>query len=383
MIPYQEEHLLHQRPTVLLIDDQPEHIDVIKHALEAQFTVKIATHGALGLRLASQGVIDLILLDIMMPDMDGYEVCRRLKADPATRDIPVVFLTAKQDFYDETEGLRLGAADFIRKPSNPAVVLTRICNLVELYRARQMLLTRNEELLYALRIREDMERLSHHDLKGPLAGILGLPELLLEDDNLTDEQREIIKVIHTNGYTLLEMINRSLDLYKMENGSYVLHPEQFDLRLLLNKIIQDLETHWRVKRIHVALQGGAEGFFVLGEKWLCYSLFHNVLLNAIQASGEEESVTVALSTESGRQLITLTNAGEVPVGIRERFFEKYTTFGKDGGTGLGTYSAWLAAHTQAGSIAVACDRPGFTSVTVALPAPSGENREPPIGKPTP
>ncbi|WP_130470250.1 hybrid sensor histidine kinase/response regulator [Candidatus Magnetaquicoccus inordinatus] len=356
-----------KKGTILLVEDQPEHIDVVKAALDAHFTVKIATHGELGLRLAKHPPIDLILLDIMMPGMDGFEVCRQLKADPATAEIPVVFLTAKQNYDDETYGLSLGAMDFIRKPSNPAVILARVTNLVELHRVKKELLQRNEELLHTLHIREDMDNLARHDLKGPLVGILGLPELLLADRNLSEEQRTMIQVIETNGFTMLEMINRSLDLYKMESGQYPLQREQFDLLGVLKRVVLDLQRHTSTLHIQIHTPQSESPLLVCGERLLCYSLFHNLLLNAVQAAGNYQNVTVQLLQTQTEIRIIIRNPGEVPIAIRERFFEKYVTAGKQGGTGLGTYSAWLAAKTQGGSIALDCQQAGETTIIVTLP----------------
>ncbi len=357
-----------RKRTILVVDDQPEHIDVVKAALEKHFTVIIATRAMLGLRLAKQGEVDLILLDVMMPGMDGFELCRLLKADPVTREIPVVFLTAKHNFDDEKLGLSLGAMDFIRKPSSPAIVLARVSNLVALYHAQRALISQNETLVNALQMREDIDRISRHDLKGPLVGIIGLPELLLEDDNLTEEQKQLIKVIETNGYTMLEMINRSLDLLKMENGTYQLQAESFDLLVLIKKVIIDLDRHIVPKNIQVTVASSDPAFMVRGERLLCYSLFHNLIMNAVQASPTAGEITITLSAQHGLRTITLTNSGEVPHEIRSRFFEKYVTYGKQEGTGLGTYSAWLAAKAHGGSIRLESSRPGFTSIVVTLPS---------------
>ncbi|MEO5334629.1 MAG: response regulator, partial [Magnetococcus sp. YQC-5] len=244
--------------SILLVDDQPEQIDIIKSALEQNFIVKVAVKGKLVLQICRAGVIDLILLDVMMPGMNGYEICRQLKSNPATRDIPVIFLTSRDTQNDETMGLQLGAVDFIRKPSSPAVVLTRCRNTISHHRAKIALNRKNDELQLTLvelqksmRIREDMERISRHDLKGPLSSIIGFPELLLEDDNLTEQQRKFIKRIEQSGYTLLEMINKSLDLFKMENGTYIIQPEEIDLLVILKKIVDDLEIKSGHKGVHI------------------------------------------------------------------------------------------------------------------------------------
>ena len=112
--------------TVLAVDDTPENLDVVRGILEGDYDVKVAINGHIALKIAQSQSPDLVLLDIMMPEMDGYEVCRQLKADPATRDIPVIFLTAKGDTADEAEGFALGAADYILKPVNPPLLKARV-----------------------------------------------------------------------------------------------------------------------------------------------------------------------------------------------------------------------------------------------------------------
>ncbi len=116
-----------QKSTVLVVDDTPDNLKLISGLLKGIYKVKIATCGESTLDIAqSDSPPDLILLDIMMPDMDGYEVCTRLKADSKTAHIPVIFLTAKTEVSDETKGLEMGAADYISKPINPLILLSRV-----------------------------------------------------------------------------------------------------------------------------------------------------------------------------------------------------------------------------------------------------------------
>ncbi|HWR40694.1 MAG TPA: response regulator [Patescibacteria group bacterium] len=116
-----------QRHTVLVIDDAPEILTLLGQLLKNDYLVKVANNGNKGLRIAqSEPQPDLILLDVLMPGMDGYEVCRRLKSEPQTRDIPIIFLTGKSEMHDEETGLKMGAADYITKPVSPAIVLARI-----------------------------------------------------------------------------------------------------------------------------------------------------------------------------------------------------------------------------------------------------------------
>ncbi len=114
------------RKTVLAVDDTPENLDVVKGILASEYTVKVATNGKVALKIAETQAPDLILLDIMMPEMDGFEVCRRLKAEPMTRDIPVIFLTAMDQTTDEAAGFDVGASDYIMKPINPPILGARV-----------------------------------------------------------------------------------------------------------------------------------------------------------------------------------------------------------------------------------------------------------------
>ena len=137
----------HAKPSILVVDDTPDNIDVLKEALKKDYIVRPALDGATALKIASANPRpDLILLDIMMPEMDGYEVMRRLQADGNTREIPVIFVTAAADFESELKGFELGAVDYITKPFNPVIVRARAGAHLELHRARNQLEKQNQEL---------------------------------------------------------------------------------------------------------------------------------------------------------------------------------------------------------------------------------------------
>jgi putative two-component system response regulator len=133
--------------TVLVVDDTPENLELMSELLMDHYRVKIASSGAKALKIAhSETPPDLILLDIMMPEMDGYEVCRQLKANPATHHIPVIFLTAKSDPNDEKQGLELGAVDYITKPISPPIVMARVHTHLQLKSSNDFLRNHNEFL---------------------------------------------------------------------------------------------------------------------------------------------------------------------------------------------------------------------------------------------
>ncbi len=131
---------------ILAVDDLPENLDIIKEILADEYTLLMATNGELALKIAEREKPDLILLDIMMPGMDGYQVCEKLKANPQTKEIPVVFLTAKMEARDESKGLFLGAVDYITKPANPSILKIRISTQLTLKKARDFLKEQNQIL---------------------------------------------------------------------------------------------------------------------------------------------------------------------------------------------------------------------------------------------
>jgi putative two-component system response regulator len=136
-----------EKPTVLVVDDTPDNLTLMSGLLKDLYKVKIANNGERALKVAMTGTPpDIILLDIMMPVMDGYEACRQLKANPETRDIPVIFLTAKAEVEDEMKGFELGAVDYITKPISPPVVLARVNTHLQLKKVRDYLKDQNEFL---------------------------------------------------------------------------------------------------------------------------------------------------------------------------------------------------------------------------------------------
>jgi putative two-component system response regulator len=149
------------KPTILVVDDAPDNIMVLSVLLRDQYKVKVAPNGLKALQVAvTQPPPDLILLDVMMPELDGYETCRRLKADPMTADVPIIFLTARIEPEDEALGLSVGAVDYITKPISPSIVLARVATQLRLRQAQQALKEHNQRLEQAVAERtRDLVRL--------------------------------------------------------------------------------------------------------------------------------------------------------------------------------------------------------------------------------
>jgi PAS domain S-box-containing protein len=222
------------------------------------------------------------------------------------------------------------------------------------------------------RLREDVERTVRHDLKNPLNGIIGGATILQEVDCLDDEEKEFVSLIKQSGYKILHMINHSLDLFKMEEGTYVLQPKECDLFSILDKVIKEMADSIQRKKLNIVMTCGDKTvtkdtkLLIQGEAYNLESLFSNLISNAIDASPEGKEITV--SVRDGELISThIHNVGAIPEHIRDSFFSRYVTSGKSHGTGLGTYSARLIARAHRGDITFTSSEEDGTTLIVSIP----------------
>lgn len=243
---------------------------------------------------------------------------------------------------------------------SPAIVIAR--RMSQAMNAEERSLTLEENA----RLREDVERMSRHDLKTPLNSVLGASRLLRDDAKLTADQRELVGVIQRAGMRMLEMVNLSLGLFRMERGTYEFRPQAVDLRELVTRVMVDLQSYADAHSVTLHLQGSEiRPVVVRAEELLCYSILANVLRNAIEAAGPGRQVSIAIR-RGDPVAVAVHNPGEVPPGLAPRFFEKYVTQGKSGGTGLGTYSSRLMARVQQGDLQLRTGAAEGTTLTLTL-----------------
>ena len=228
----------------------------------------------------------------------------------------------------------------------------------------------NQALREAFRLREEVERIARHDLKTPLASIATVPRLLRERHAVSPEDDELLGVVEGAALRVLSMVNLSLDLFRMEEGNYPLRAQAVDLAALVQAVERELVAHARSKRLRLVLELPPQPVYAQGEELLCYSTIGNLLKNALEASPEGGEVRARLARVSDGNgdcvALDIHNEGEVPEAVRERFFEKYATHGKPGGSGLGAYSARLMARVQRGSLRMASGPEG-TTLSLRLP----------------
>jgi PAS domain S-box-containing protein len=219
-------------------------------------------------------------------------------------------------------------------------------------------------------LKEDVDRIMRHDLRAPLTGIIGVPQTLQKDKNLTEEQLESLQAVEESGRRMLNKINLSLELFKMETGAYEYVPQQVDVICVIFQLLKQFHSQISLKKLKTEVLVNNEGvtesqeFNIWSRKILLDTLLSNLLENAIQASPEGEKVVIALNNLNSTK-ISVQNVGAVPIHVRAKFFDKYSTHGKSFGTGLGTYSAKLMAETMKYQISMqTSDEDNFTRVII-------------------
>jgi CheY-like chemotaxis protein/PAS domain-containing protein len=223
-----------------------------------------------------------------------------------------------------------------------------------------------EELSRAIHVREEVERIARHDLKTPLNSIVSVPPMLRERRRLEPYEEELLGMVEGAAYRILDMVNLSIDLYRMEQGEYRFSPRAVDLPALVDTVWREIRAHADTKRLRLDKRARGRGL-AWGEPLLCYSILANVLKNAAEAAPEGSAITVEL-TETGETLaLSVHNPGAVPESVRAKFFQKYASAGKAGGHGLGAYSARLMSRVQRGELEMQTAEASGTTLTLTLP----------------
>ena len=362
-----------RRPVILIVDDTPENLRVLGDILEQDgYEVLIAGSGPEAIESATSILLpDLILLDVIMPGMDGYQLCTFFKTFEKTRNLPVIFVTAMAGEDDEYKGLELGAVDYIRKPFKPELVRTRVRNQLELKRLHdhleELVQQRTDQLKQAKEAAEAANRAKSvflatigHELRTPLNSINGFTDLIHRRlyGELNPIQEEYLGYVLENGRHLLAIINDILDISKIEAGKMELEVSKVDIRDLLAHSLRFVKqsADGRKIRIRQVIDGVVPPLLRADERRLKQILI-NVLSNAVKFSCDGGEVTLAVRIVGAKELRSLPACARLPagpalrisvmdagIGIRpediERIFEPFvqadnSSTRKYEGTGLG------------------------------------------------
>jgi len=334
---------------ILIVDDTPENLQVLSATLSDRgYKVRGVINGKMAIRAARSGSPDLILLDIKMPEVDGYEVCTQLKADPKTAEIPVIFISALDEVLDKVSAFQVGGVDYITKPFHVAEVLARIEHQLTIQRLKKQLIDRNTELQQEIIERKKAEEAAaaaslaksqfvanmSHELRTPLNAILGFTQVMSRDSLLGHENLENLRIINRSGQHLLELINDVLDLSKIEAGIIGLDERSFDLYQLLDTLEEMFQIKAETKNLQLrfSVQANVPQYIKTDEKKLRVCLI-NLLGNAIKFTENGGSIWLRASVESKQK------PAESEIDPNSSWTEQYVILFEVEDTGVGIAAA--------------------------------------------
>jgi two-component system sensor histidine kinase/response regulator len=366
-------------PTILVVDDTEDNLDFLEYALKRKpFKMLRAVSGKECLALAKRNRPDIILLDIQMPEMDGFQTLELLKSDPSTSQIPVIFLTAqRKDPQSIERGLALGANEFLTKPIDTEELLVRV----------RMLLRVKKLEMELERTRADFTAMLVHDLRSPLSGIKSVleyfKETLDQNNTLSQEQGMLFDSVNDSAERMLGLINDILDLSKLESGNISLDIQDVDLHLVVDMITRDFRMQYKKKEatIDVNFPPGLPPVKIdinrIGQ------VLMNLLSNALKFISKGGNVTVTVSSEQVHNLVTKDNDRFVKVSVRDTgmgipaeelpfIFDRYKQAStakktKVKGTGLGLAVCKLIVEAHGGSIYAESEMGKHTTFHFTLP----------------
>jgi signal transduction histidine kinase len=365
------------KPDILVVDDTPANLRLLSEMLKSHgYRPRVVPSGKLALKAARAIPPDLILLDIRMPEMDGYEVCERLKAEASMRETPIIFLSALSETVNKVRAFAVGGVDYITKPFQVEEVLARVATHLSLRRQRRQL----EESYAALKRLEAMrDNLTHmvvHDMRSPLAVIGGFLSLLesYEAANLSPNGLQFIRESRHSIDELVEMINSMLDVSKLEAGGMKLHRTACDLGALAREVLHRFDPIRGARQL--VLDAPANPVKVPGDAGLISRIMQNLAGNAFNYTSAAGSIRIAISRVGRQARVTVTDDGPgIPAGYHTKIFEKFVQvedLNAKLGTGLGLAFCKLAVEIHGGCIGVDSEIGKGSTFWFTLPLDAGD-----------
>lgn len=366
---------------ILVVDDISKNLQVVGTMLRNEgYHVMPATSGVQALERAHAQPPDLILLDLMMPEMDGLEVCSRLKAGPLTRRIPIIFLTASNEMEHLMKGFEAGAVDYITKPFNAPELLARVRTHLELKHARERLREMNEE-------KNEFMGIAAHDLRNPLGAIAGYAEIILEEaaslqpapaesfDRSRQEMTDCARRINATSKRMAEMVQNLLDANRIERGEMQLNLALTELGPALNSVVASQRPHATAKQQTIHLELPLTPATALVDASITVQVLENLVSNAVKYSPPGRNIYVRLksSPESVRCEVKDEGPG-LSAEDQKKLFGKFARLsakptGGEHSTGLGLSIVKKMVEAMNGQVWCESELGRGATFIVTLPVP--------------
>ncbi|NQU33155.1 MAG: hybrid sensor histidine kinase/response regulator [Bacteroidetes bacterium] len=380
---------------ILIVDDNPKNIQLLAKLLSDNgYSIETVMSGAEALFWINEDNFDLVLLDIMMPEMDGFEVCDKIKANPENSDLPVIFLTAKTDVESLTTAFEKGGWDYLTKPFNSEELLARVRTHIDLKKAKERLKDVNQwleakvgertkelkksnkelaqakaELELLDNAKNEFLKILSHEIRTPLNGIMGGLELLKLVE-LPKETEDFIYMLDESISRLEAFSIKALDISQIRiKGADVIIPDQIFALHMVNDCIDGLIEKIEEKKITIVLTGIPDTLFFIGDKYFIKKCFSNILSNSINFSPENGKVTIDTIDENGKvSFIIKDNGPGFPAVVQNTIFNPFV-LGEDHMdkfTGLGLNLVKLIMEIHSGDISISNGTDGGAIVSLTF-----------------
>lgn len=329
---------------ILIVDDVMSNVLLLKVLLtNEKFAIATASNGRQALEQVEKENPDLVLLDVMMPDMSGFEVAQHLKSNPNTADIPIIFLTALNSTADIVKGFQVGANDFISKPFNKEELIIRVTHQISLVAAKRLILSKTEELQRTIAGRDKLYSVIAHDLRspmGPIKMVLNMLILNLPSEKIGAEMYELLTMANQTTEDVFSLLDNLLKWTKSQIGKLNVVYQDVDLVEVTDGVIEIFSMVASLKKIKIR-EMKPEKMMVNADIDMLKTVVRNLLSNAIKFSKENSEVLVKMEEVDGMAVVSVQDHG---CGISEEGQKKllhtdthFSTFGTNNeeGSGLG------------------------------------------------
>ena len=351
---------------ILIVDDQPQNIQILEELLRQEgFLIHTVSDGSKVLDFVQKQKIDLILLDIRMPNLNGFDTCKVLKAHKDTEEIPVIMITASNKKQDIIKSFEAGAVDYVTYPFEATELLSRMRAHLRNHFLYDELRRQIEE---NTRLKREHERFLRHELKNLLTPIQGYAEILRYKNNLDKTDAEYIGYIHEGTQKFLDFIEKLKQLQDLENGDVPIQMHTFDLAPILTKLAKDLQLDNTT-----SICTFPKPLMVYADQEILQNALGHLIKNAYEHVYNLDNPTqknIVITAHQSDQVlqITINNQGPVvPTEFCEAFFQKFNSRNKSGAIGIGTTYAYRTVKFHNGDISVVSNKDTGTTITITLP----------------
>jgi two-component system sensor histidine kinase/response regulator len=329
---------------ILIVDDNPNNIQVVATIMaEYGYELGIAMNAKEAYKFLEESIPDLILLDVGMPEIDGYEVCRTLKMDPRYMDIPIIFLTVKDEKEDIVKAFDLGAVDYVTKPFNIKELISRVRTHLSLKKANDELRKNNLELEKAMKVKDDFLMLMTHEFKTPINVIQAALQIIekLYEQQIGDILKNYLRIIKLNTLRQLRLVNNLLDITKIHSDNFKIQKRNVDIVLVTQSIVKSIDIYAKEKGVDIKFSTNIEQLKMAIDDEKYERVLINIISNAIKFTSKDKSIYVNFSCNKKKAIITVRDEG---IGIPkekldiifERFGQVDNTLSRHAeGTGIG------------------------------------------------